>query len=411
MFRIFIVFAIVILPNLTGRCQNNLGFILNDGRKKVQIPIELHNNLVVVPIVLNGKLPLKFILDTGVRTAILTQKSFTDILNLTYSRKYSIAGPGGENIVDAYITNNVSLDLPGVSGKGHALLVLDQDLLELRNYLGSDVHGILGYEIFSRFTVEIDYSKKILTLYAPDRFRKKRKFQKIKMEIVDTKPFITTDIVLPNGETMSARFLVDSGASHGLMLEPSSDTLIQVPEKRVSSIIGRGIGGEISGKVGRIKQLKLGGYKLDDPIANFPDANSYFDSLKLGSSFRNGSIGGEILNRFTTVYNFSKEELYLKKNASLKRKYYYNLSGLTIKAKGSRLNVFEVSEVRDQTEAKKADIRMGDLILSINGMVLKDLDLNVVNGLLNSKPGRKIKLDINRKGQRIKREFVLVSDI
>lgn len=411
MVRCVLVFAFIFFPLLVGRGQNNLGFTLMDGKKKVQIPIELHNNLIVVPVVLNGMLPLKFILDTGVRTAILTQKTFSDILNLTYTRKYSIAGPGGNNIVDAYITNNVSLDLPGVSGKGHALLVLDQDLLELRNYLGSDVHGILGYEMFSRFTVEVDYSKKVLTLYAPNRFRKKRRFQRFPMEIIDTKPFINAIITMSNGESLDARLLIDSGASHGLMLEPASDSAIVVPEKQVSSVIGRGIGGEISGKVGRIEELKLGTYKLNKPIANFPDPNSYIDSLKMGTTFRNGSIGGEILSRFTTVYNFSKEELYLKKNGSLKKKYYYNLSGLTVKAKGSRLNVFEITDVRDQTEAKKADIRVGDLIVSINGLAVSTIDLNIVNGLLNSKPGKKIKLELYRNSQRLKKEFILVSDI
>ncbi len=411
MVRSFFLFALFFFPLLVGRSQNNLGFTIKDGKKKVQIPIELHNNLIVVPVVLNGMLPLKFIVDTGVRTAILTQKTFSDILNLTYSRKYSIAGPGGENIVDAYITNNVSLDLPGVSGKGHALLVLDQDMLELRNYLGSDVHGILGYEMFSRFIVAVDYEKKVLTLYAPGKFRKKRKYQKLDMEIVDTKPFIYAEVEMSSGEKLNARLLVDSGASHGLMLEPASNPVIVVPEKKVSTVIGRGIGGEILGKVGRINQLKLGSYKLEEPIANFPDPNSYIDSLKLGTTFRHGSIGGEVLSRFTTIYNFSREELYLKKNSSLKKKYYYNLSGLTIKAKGSRLNVFEVDDVRDQTEAKKADVRIGDQIISINGLKVSTLDLNIVNGLLNSKPGKRIKLEINRSGQKLKREFILVSDI
>ncbi len=142
--------------NLQGQ---HLGFTLSNGKKRVQIPIEVYNNLVVVPVVLNGALPLKFILDTGVRTSILTQKTFSDILNLQYSRKYSISGPGGDKLVDAYVTNNVSIDLPGVSGKGHAMLVLAEDYLELRNYLGTDVHGILGYELFSRFIIEIDYQK------------------------------------------------------------------------------------------------------------------------------------------------------------------------------------------------------------------------------------------------------------
>src|SRR5918993_597440 len=170
-----LVFSVFFLSvtNLQGQ---HLGFRLTNGKKRVQIPIEVYNNLVVVPVVLNDALPLKFILDTGVRTTILTQKTFTDILNLAYSRKYTISGPGGINLVDAYVTNNVSLELPGVSGRGHAMLVLGQDYLELRNYLGTDVHGILGYELFSRFIIQINYEKRLLTLMLPEKFHKGRKF-------------------------------------------------------------------------------------------------------------------------------------------------------------------------------------------------------------------------------------------
>ncbi|MCE2895924.1 MAG: hypothetical protein LW721_15935, partial [Flammeovirgaceae bacterium] len=47
-----------------------LGFSMPPGVEKVEIPIEIHNNLVVVPVIINNQLPLKFIIDTGVRTAI-----------------------------------------------------------------------------------------------------------------------------------------------------------------------------------------------------------------------------------------------------------------------------------------------------------------------------------------------------
>lgn len=388
-----------------------LGFSLADGKKKVQIPVEIYNNLVVVPVVLNGALPLKFILDTGVRTAILTQKTFTDILNLSYSRKYTISGPGGEQIIDAYITNNVSLELPGVTGRGHALLVLAEDYLELRNYLGTDVHGILGYELFSRFIIEIDYEKRMLTLTSPDRFRKKRKFQALPIKIEDTKPYITTSVVLADGTQLTAKLLVDSGASHGLMLEPTSDARIVVPDSTISSTIGRGLGGEITGKIGRIRSLKLGDYEIRNVIASFPDPNSYFDSLKLGATERNGAIGGEVLSRFTIIFNFPKEEMYLKKNASFKKKFHYNLSGLTIKAKGSRLNVFEVTDVRQKSVSDEAGVVAGDLIMSINGIQTSGLDLNTINGFFNHKPGKKINLIVNRKGENLKINFALADQI
>lgn len=405
-----LVFSCLILgaTNLQGQ---NLGFTLTDGKKRVQIPIEVYNNLVVVPVVLNGALPLKFILDTGVRTSILTQKTFSDILNLQYSRKYSISGPGGDKLVDAYVTNNVSIDLPGVSGKGHAMLVLAEDYLELRNYLGTDVHGILGYELFSRFIVEIDYQKKLLTLMTPDRFRKRGKFQTITMVIQDTKPYVIVPLVLQNGTSIDAKLLVDSGASHGLMLETSSDSRIRVPELTVSSLLGRGLGGEIFGKVGRIKALKMGTNTLEHVVANFPDPNSYFDSLKAGNVFRNGAIGGEVLSRFTVVFNFPQERMFIKRNSAFKNDFYYNLSGITIKAKGSALNIFEVTEVREKSASQLGGILPGDQILSVNGISSKNLDLNSVNGFFNSKPGRRIKLEISRNGEKLKKEFLLQDQI
>jgi hypothetical protein len=410
MIRKYLICISLLLSSLQTLAQA-LGFTLADGKKRVQIPIEIYNNLIIVPVILNGALPLKFILDTGVRTAILTQKTFTDILNLSYSRKYTISGPGGEQIIDAYITNNVSLELPGVTGRGHALLVLGEDYLELRNYLGTDVHGILGYELFSRFIIEIDYEKKILTLMVPKRFRQSKKYESIPIKIEDTKPYITTSVVLADGTQLTAKLLVDSGASHGLMLEPTSDPRIRVPDSTISSIIGRGLGGEITGKVGRIQSLKLGEYEIKKVIANFPDPNSYFDSLKLGSTARNGAVGGEVLSRFTVIFNFPKEEMYIRKNSAFKKKFHYNLSGLTVKAKGSKLNVFEVTEVREQSVADEAGVMAGDLLVSINGISTSSLDLNTINSFFNFKPGKKINLVVDRNGERFKLDFALADQI
>ncbi|HLZ17338.1 MAG TPA: retropepsin-like aspartic protease, partial [Cyclobacteriaceae bacterium] len=154
-----------------GSAFGQLGFSLANGATKAEIPIEIHNNLVVVPVILNNQLPLKFIVDTGVRTTILTDKLYSDILHLAYSKKFTITAPGGESMVNAYITNNVTIDMPGVHGRGHAMLVLENDFLELRNSLGSEVHGILGYELFSRFVIKIDYEAKILTLMLPQKFK------------------------------------------------------------------------------------------------------------------------------------------------------------------------------------------------------------------------------------------------
>lgn len=406
-FRFVLILLVVAAGAQVGQCQV-LGFSLPPGKTRVQFPIEVYNNLVVVPMILNNQLPLKFILDTGVRTSILTEKAYSDILNLPYSRKYTIAGPGGEKLVDAYVTNNVSLDLPGVQGRGHAMLVLDQDYLELRNYLGTDVHGILGYELFSRFIIEVNYEQKMLTLMLPQRFREKKRFEWIPIQIEDTKPYLTASIEMNDTTVLSAKLLVDSGASHGLFLETTSNPKIRVPERHVTSIIGRGLGGVITGQIAKIKSIKLGKYEVTNVITNFPDPNSYLDTLKTSRLvFRNGSIGGEVLSRFTVIYNFPGEKIYLKKNSSLKKEFFFNLSGLTVRAKGARLKNFEITDVRMNSASQLSDVKSGDRILSVNGIEATDLDLNTINAFLNSKPGRRISLQIERDGVRMKKEFRL----
>ncbi len=401
---------LLLLPHLTT--AQNLGFAISDGSSKVRIPIEIYNNLVVVPVVLNGKLPLKFILDTGVRTTILTEKAFSDFLNLTYARRYTISGPGGSKLVDAYITNNVTIDMPGLHGDGHAMLVLDKDYLELRSYLGTEVHGILGYELFSRFIVQIDYQNRALTLMLPKRFKSHRKYEEFPIVIQDTKPYIIAPISMRDSCKLNVKLLIDTGASHGLMLDPESDLQIRVPDRHINSIIGRGLGGVIEGKIGRITNIQLGKYKLDSVIVNFPDPNSYSDTLKNDRAVpRNGSLGGEVLSRFTIIFDFPHEKIYLKKNNAFRNKFHYNLSGLTVKAIGEFLHEFEITDVREHTAAEKAGIEVGDKILSINNELSHDIDLDKIEVILNSKPGRRITLEIERNGVKIKRQFRLQNQI
>ena len=394
LFRLFSM--LLLLQASFATCAQTLGFTIAEGKKRVEIPIEIHNNLVVVPVLLNGMLPLKFIVDTGVRTAILTQKTYTDILNLSYSRKYSIAGPGGEKLIEAYVTSGVDLQLPGVDGHGHALLVLEEDYLELRNHLGTDVHGVLGYELFSRFVVKVDYKGKMLTLMLPEKLKTGRKYETIPINIEDTKPYVMADVTQGNGEQKRLKFLIDSGASHSMMIEPRSDSTLDIPLNSVSCVVGRGLGGEIRGKTGRIKELALGNFKMSNVIANYPDPNSYIDTLKLGETFRNGTIGGEVLSRFTIIYNFSAEEIRLKKNADFKKGFYYNLSGITLRAKGTLLNKYEITDIRKSSSSDKAGLKIGDEIISVNGVNTDEINLNQLNGFLNLRPGKKITLIVKR---------------
>ena len=229
-----ILFLLVLIPfGLRAQTSqiDELGFRLPEGRNKHTVPFELVNNLIVVEVVLNNTLPLKFIVDTGVRTSILTEKTFSDLLNISYTRKVTIPGAGGEKLVDAYIAPNVTLDIGGVVGRGHALLVLEEDLLQMKNFLGSNIQGILGFELFSRFIVDINYQGRTITLYEPPEFEKKKIYKKksyasIPITVEDTKPYCYSNIEYYEGEKVRAKLMIDTGASHAILLDPNSSETI-----------------------------------------------------------------------------------------------------------------------------------------------------------------------------------------
>lgn len=408
--RPLLCFILILFFNPPGFTQM-LGFQINGDVKRVTIPFETYNNLIVVPVILNNQIPLKFIIDTGVRTAILTEKAFSDILGLEYSRRFLISGIGEETTVEAFITNDVSLTLPGIKGKGHALLVLNEDYLELRNYLGTEVHGILGYELFSRFIVTINYDSKLLTLTTPEHFKPKRSFEALPITIEDTKPYLMGKVSYQEGEFIPVKLLIDTGASHGILLESESNDDLFVPAKHVASELGRGIGGKLEGKIARLKNFQIGKYAWDNPIATFPTTNSFLDSLKYGNVYRNGSIGGEILSRMKVILDFPGEKIYLKKGRSFKHDFDYNLSGLVVKAKGSRLHTYEIVDVRPNSVSSEAGFKPGDIILSINNIGSKIMSLGNVTNFLNAKENKRLKIEIERDGERMKKVIRLKSQI
>ncbi len=405
---------IFLLISPVADAQIRLGFNLPEGKTKYSVPIELIDNLIVVKVVLNNTLPLNFIVDTGIRTAILTEKTFTDLLNINYSRKITIPGVGGQKLIDAYIASDVSLDIHGVKGTGHALLVLEEDLLQLKNFLGHNIQGILGYELFSRFIVEINYQNKTMTLYEPAAFEKKniinkKKYYMMPITVEDTKPYCMARIVFYDGNEIKARLMLDTGASHALMLDEESSDKINIPDNKIRSYLGRGLGGDITGEIARIQMLNLGQFKFNHVIATFPDKQSYNHNIR--KIYRNGTLGGGIFSRFKIIFNFMDGYVYLRKNSKYKDPFNYNMSGIIIKAQGLYLNTFEIVDVRDNSSAQKADIKVGDKIIRINNHPTFSLQLNEINGVFNSKPKRTIRLELSRDGQIIRRKFKLAQII
>lgn len=386
------------------------GFRILDKRaKRVEIPFELHSNLIVVPVrINNSEDELKFILDTGVRTAILTNQIYVDSIPRPNDRVITLMGAGKQGNVNAFVSNNISFALPeGVEADGNAMLVLQEDYLQLDSHLGVRIHGIMGYELFSRFVVEIDYINQVVVLHKPEYFKPRRSYRALPMTIEDTKPYITHIRYRVNDTTyVPIKLMVDTGASHSLLLNTDSNEYIEVPEKNLEGYLGRGLSGEIYGYMGRVSGLQIEDYELEGIIASFPEDSSMVIPSQARTK-HNGNIGGSILKRFRVVFDYANEKMYIKKNRLFRQEFEYNMSGMELIAVGPLLSTLIVSKIIDDTPAARAGINEGDLIFSVNGRRPPELDLGIYSSLVSRRPGKRIRIKILRQGKLIKKKFRL----
>lgn len=383
------------------------GFHILQGRKVAEIPFRKVNNLIVVPVLLNNIIPLQFIVDTGVRTAILTDRMYSDVLDIHYDRKLSIKGAGALQQVDAYVASNISFLLPNVQAQGQALLVLEEDYLELSKQLGIGVHGILGYEFFREFVVKIDYEKAMITLYKPEGFKVNRRYTRLPLAIEDSKPYVVCSLQeTSSGKKRPVKLLIDTGASHALLLhQDDSAHRFELPAKTIYGSLGRGIVGDIMGYIGRVHAFSLEDFTFDQVLTSFPDDSSYANISDW--STRDGTIGGDLLNRFTVIFDYPGEAVYLAKNKEFRDPFVYSKTGMVILAEGDALNTFTIVQVRENTPASEAGIQEGDVLLKINGLKTKHMDLMRINHKLQRRDGKKIRLKLKRGEEEYKTTFRL----
>lgn len=389
----------------TANGQKEFGFKMPEKTKQISIPFEQHNNLIIIPITINRFLTLKFILDTGVETAILTEKVYADILDVNYIREITIAGPGLVDSVEAYVANEVTFSLPGgILGQNMNMLVLKEDYLQLSENIGDEVHGIIGYDVFSRFVVDIDYDENILTLIDPKRFKKSRRSIEIPIEIRNSKPFINATIKQKD-QKANLDIMVDTGASHAALIDYNFLDGMNPPEKRITTRLGRGIAGEIPGYVGRMDSVEIEEFGFYYMLVSAPFDGVYNRVIKRGA--RVGTFGGELLTRFRVTFDYSRGKIYLRKGRDYKDDFEFDMSGLTLNSVGENLDTLKVVNVDKGSPADDADIRKNDVILKINGSNLYNNSLSEIFQLLRSKDGRKIKVKLYRDGEKLKKTFYL----
>lgn len=400
---LFLIFFLLVSQSAATQIRD---IVMPTKANKVEIPFDYVNDFIVVNIVFNGILPLKFIFDTGAEHTIITKKEITDILQVDYQKKFTIYGSDLSTELTAYLATKVSFHVNQFNAVNRTVLVLEDDYFNFEEMTGFSIQGIIGSDIFRRFIVKIDYKRQKITLYDPEQFTPPgKKYKKVDLEIHRHKPYLKANATFQNRNNLNAKLLIDTGASLPLLLYTNTDSAISIPPMAVKSKIAMGLGGALEGFLGRTSELLVSSYKLTDVITNFQALLEEVEPQQI--NFRNGIIGNKLLRRFTIFLDYDNETGYFKANSRFNKKFKYDRSGLLAISSGENLKTLTVSEVLAGSPAEKAGIIAGDEIRRINGVPSLFLTLSDLNRKMRKKVGKKIKIVIRRNGQNIKKEFKL----
>jgi hypothetical protein len=421
-------------------------FVFEKGIEKVTIPIVLINNLVFIPIKVNG-VELNFLLDTGVEETILFSLEDNPNVNFFNSEKISLRGLGSEEAIEGLKTTNNILELDGVRATQQLIYVILDQRFNLSAQIGIPVNGIIGYNFFRENLIRIDYGSKRVIVYkdnAVNRKKIEKKFDKTTIIIDRLKPYLFGTADIEKRKT-AVKMLIDTGNSDSVWLFQNLADQVKVPSKNFDDFLGKGFSGDIEGKRARVTSFSFGNYTFKSPIVAFPDSSS-IKSVRMVKD-RAGSIGGEILKRFSIVFDYKNELLYLKKNSDFYQPFSYNKSGIEIKHNGIQwvketvkmetvpINgsitfdsegknvtndfkykfelkpIYEIANIRKNSPAGNSGLQAGDIIITINKVPVYHYSLQKLNELFKSEDNKIFHLEIERNGKALKFSFQLTDDL
>ena len=362
-----------------------------------RIPFELWSNHIYVHGSVDGK-PAHFLVDTGGMNLLTPQAA----KKLDIRGEGKLAGRGvGDDAVDVSFAHAKQVRV------GDA--VLDQpvfvimDLGQLPAVEGFESDGLIGYEMFRRFGVTIDYAKHELVLADPAKFAPPAGAHAIPFKLADRIPIIQGDL-----DGVPARISVDTGSRVSLTLHAPfarEHHLVEKYHAMPDAVIGWGVGGAARGRPARFGTLRLGDLAIDAIAGDIYTG----DKGAFASPDLSANLGGGLLRRFTVAFDYGAKKMYLAPNTDFGKPDEFDRSGLWLLADSDAL---KIADVAADSAAQRAGMKVGDRIVSIGGEKIAARRLPEWRERLRVLPvGTKLAIDYLRDGRAAKATLVLADRI
>lgn len=406
-----------------------------------KIYFQFINNLIIIPLEINN-VTLSFLLDTGVSRPILFNLTERDSLDLKNTQAFYLNGLGSDGEVKALKSKYNRIKIGNAVSTNKDLYVVYDKTINFTSRLGILVHGIIGYDVFKDFVVEINYNSKYIRFHKPNSFRSKmsKKWKILPIDIHKRKPYLNAKVTIDT-LVKPVKLLIDTGSSDALWLFEDKEGNLEPKNDLVFiDYLGKGLSGSVYGKRSKLKSFALSDFNLKDVNVAFPDSLSI--NFSKVYKRRNGSLGSGVLKRFNLFFDYTNKKLYLKKNSFFREVFTYNNSGVVLEHNGnmfvkeemklpvigyfdsneSRNGVqiklainytmvlkptYNIVEVRPYSNAYEAGLRVGDVLIEINRKIAYNLKLDAINKVLHGKTGTRVVLKISRDGKVMPFKFKL----
>lgn len=363
------------------------------GRDAVELPFELVNHHIYVQARIDGKEPVRMLVDTG-GVNLLTPAAAT-ALGIPFEGAMEARGAGEES-VNMALAKVERLTLGDVTLRDQVFYVIDLGRLE--DVEGVPFAGLVGYEVFKRFAVTIDYAEQRLTLVRPERFEYRGDGTAVPFVFHHRIPQVQGTL-----DGIPGAFNIDTGSRASLTLHApfvAEHGLLARYAPTVEALTGWGVGGPVRSHRAHAAELTLGDVKVPGVAIDLFTG----DRGAFAAKHAAGNVGGGVLSRFTVTFDYARQVMYLERNRLFDRPDTHDRSGLWINRAG---DAFAIEDVVPGSPAARAGLRVGDRITAVDGQPAAGLSLAETRARWRSAaPGTRVRLRVE--GAQGGREVVLV---
>jgi hypothetical protein len=286
----------LLIINCALATPTNSGFYLPEPIEQVTLRYTCVNNLIVLPVTINGNLKVNLILDTGTRNIVLFGKEFRNQFTFAPYKDIQFSGMGSGKPVYGKLSINNRVELTSLIGEDIPLVVVSSKNIFAGN---SKIDGIIGYDIFQKFEVEIQPHEKLITFRSPFTGVIPAGYVSVPLQIEKTKPIIASNINLKDGTNLTTNLMIDTGSQLAVLLKSTDHPYVG----NSSELIGKGLSGNIEGIKVKAQRVTMSGVDFYD--------------LSVGitrSDWHNGaSIGMGALKEYAMIINYLASYVCFKK--------------------------------------------------------------------------------------------------